>query len=66
MQPSGSCNRLGRRISTEVIAEDGAEHLQQLFTSFPDVHTTVLNMFGEGDKIVARLRINDTNNGPGR
>jgi predicted ester cyclase len=48
----------------EGVAEDGADHLQQFFTAFPDAHTTVLDMFGEGDKVVARLRINGTNNGP--
>lgn len=48
----------------EGMAEDGADHLQQFFSAFPDGHTTILDMFGEGDKILGRLRINGTNNGP--
>lgn len=48
----------------EGISEEGSDHLQQFFTAFPDAHTTVLDMFGEGDKVVARLRINGTNKGP--
>ena len=46
------------------IAEEGTDHMQQFFTAFPDSQTTVLDMFGEGDKVVARLRINGTNKGP--
>ena len=48
----------------EVIAEEGADHLQQFFTAFPDSHTIILDLFGEGDKVVTRLRIIGTNNGP--
>lgn len=33
----------------ESISDDGADHLQQFFTAFADVHTTVLDLFGEGD-----------------
>ena len=44
--------------------ESGADHLQQFFTAFPDTHCTVLDLFGEGDKVVGRLRINGTNKGP--
>jgi predicted ester cyclase len=48
----------------EGISEDGADHLRQFLTAFPDAQTTVLDIFGEGDKVVARLRINGTNKGP--
>lgn len=46
------------------LVELGSDHLQQFFSAFPDSQTTVLDMFGEGDKVVARLRINATNKGP--
>ena len=46
------------------LTEVGADHLQQFFTAFPDTHCTVLDLFGEGDKVMGRLRINGTNNGP--
>jgi predicted ester cyclase len=45
-------------------AQDGADHLQQFFTAFPDSQVTVLDLFGEDDKVVARLRINATHKGP--
>ena len=51
-------------FADEGISENGADHLQQFFTSFPDVQVTVLDLFGEGDKVVGRLRINGTNKGP--
>jgi predicted ester cyclase len=44
--------------------EDGIDHLRQFFTAFPDNHTTVLDLFGEREKIVARLRVKGTNEGP--
>lgn len=46
------------------ISENGADHLQQFFTAFPDVHVTILDLFGEGDKVVGRLHIDGTNEGP--
>jgi len=47
----------------EGMSEDGADHLQQFFSAFPDSQVTILDMFGEGDKIVGRLRISGTNTG---
>jgi predicted ester cyclase len=41
----------------------GVEHLEAFFTAFPDVHTNILDIFGEGDKVIARLDINGTNTG---
>jgi predicted ester cyclase len=48
----------------EGISEDSVDHLRQFFTAFHDVHTTILDLFGEGDKVVARLRVKGTNKGP--
>lgn len=45
------------------IADSGEDHLRQFFTAFPDSHVTVLDLFGEGDKILGRLRISATNSG---
>jgi predicted ester cyclase len=47
----------------ESMPEAGVDHLQQFFTAFPDAHTTVLDLFGEGEKVVAYLRVNATNEG---
>ena len=49
---------------SEELLDNGADHLSQFFTAFPDSHTTILDMFGEGEKVIARLRINATNKGP--
>lgn len=46
------------------VLEQGADHLRQFFTAFPDSHATVLDLFGEGDKVIARLRIDGTHKGP--
>lgn len=46
------------------LAEHGADHLQQFFTAFPDSQVTILDLFGEGDKVLGRLRINGTHKGP--
>jgi predicted ester cyclase len=46
------------------IAELGADHLQQFFTAFPDSQTTILDLLGEGDKVMGRLRVKGTNKGP--
>ena len=43
--------------------ETGTDHLQQFFTAFPDGQTQILDMFGEGEKIIARLEIKGTNKG---
>jgi predicted ester cyclase len=49
-------------VSDEIF-DYGVEHLEQFFTAFPDVHTNILDIFGEGDKVIARLDINGTNTG---
>lgn len=53
-----------RAFVADAVLEEGADHLRQFFIAFPDTHTTVLDLFGEGDKVVARLRIDGTHKGP--
>lgn len=49
-------------VSSEIL-DYGAEHLEQFFTAFPDAQANILDIFGEGDKVIARLDINGTNTG---
>jgi predicted ester cyclase len=46
------------------IVEEAGDHLRQFFTAFPDARTTLLDLFGEGEKVLGRLRVNGTNDGP--
>jgi len=48
---------------TGEILDHGGEHLEQFFTAFPDAQANILDMFGEGDKVIARLEIKGTNTG---
>lgn len=48
---------------SDSILEYGADHLEQFFSAFPDAQAKILDMFGEGDKVVARLDITGTNTG---
>ena len=45
------------------ILEQGIDHMQQFFTAFPDSQTNILDIFGEGEKVVARLLVQGTNQG---
>ena len=45
------------------ILEFGTDHLDQFFSAFSDLHTDILDIFGEGDKVIARLDITGTNTG---
>jgi predicted ester cyclase len=45
------------------ILDFGIDHLDQFFNAFPDSRTSVLDLFGEGEKIIARLDIHGTNTG---
>ena len=45
------------------ILEFGTDHLEQFFSAFSDLHTDILDIFGEGDKVIARLDITGTNTG---
>jgi predicted ester cyclase len=47
----------------DTILDYGADHLKQFFTAFPDAQANILDVFGEGDKMVARLDITGTNTG---
>ena len=49
-------------VSDEIL-DFGTEHLEQFFTAFTDLHTNVLDLFGEGDRVIARLDITGTNTG---
>lgn len=44
--------------------EDGVDHLRQFFNAFPDSRTTVLDLIAEGDKVMARLKVEGTHEGP--
>jgi predicted ester cyclase len=46
------------------IPDGSVEHLQQFFTAFPDTQAIIEDLIGEGDKVVARLLVSGTNNGP--
>lgn len=46
------------------LLEEALEHDQQFLTAFPDVHVTIEDLIGEGDKVVARLHASATNTGP--
>jgi len=49
-------------VSDELL-DFGVEHLEQFFTAFSDVHVNILDMFGDGEKVIARLDITGTNTG---
>ena len=49
-------------VSDEIL-DFGADHLQQFFTAFPDSQINILELFGEGEKVIARLDIHGTNSG---
>ncbi len=49
-------------VSDEIL-EFGTDHLEQFFNAFSDLHTNVLDIFGEGDKVIARLDIHGINTG---
>ncbi len=52
-----------REFLSDELHESGISHLRQFFDAFTDNRTTLLDMFGEGDKIVARLLVRGTNLG---
>lgn len=49
-------------VSDEIL-EYGTDHLNQFFTAFPDSYVNILDLFGEGEKVIARLDIHGTNTG---
>lgn len=53
-----------RKYIDESAPDSGIDHLQQFFNAFPDSHTTLLDLFGEGEKVVAYLFMTATNKGP--
>lgn len=48
---------------SEEILDFGVEHLEQFFTAFSYLHVNILDMFAEGEKVIARLDIHGTNTG---
>lgn len=46
------------------LLEEARDHDQQFLTAFPDVHLTIKDLIGEGDKVVARLAARAKNTGP--
>lgn len=46
------------------LLEESAEHTAQFLDAFPDVRVTIDDVFGEGDKVAARLTITGTHLGP--
>jgi predicted ester cyclase len=49
-------------VSGEML-DYGGEHLAQFFTAFPDAQANILDIFGEGDKLIARLEVKGSNTG---
>ena len=56
--------KTGEFVGADLLASEGAEHIQQFLTAFPDVHITIKDLIGEGDKVVGRLFARATNTGP--
>lgn len=46
------------------LLEESKDHIEQFLTAFPDNQVTIEDLFGEGDKVVARLLATATNTGP--
>lgn len=55
--------RLGEFVGSDLIEESGG-HGEQFLAAFPDSHTTIEDLIGEGDKVMARLLVHGTNTGP--
>jgi steroid delta-isomerase-like uncharacterized protein len=53
----------GRHMTPELAAES-AEHVRQFLVAFPDSGVTVEDIFGERDRVVARLTVRGTHHGP--
>jgi len=53
-----------REFVAPELVDEGVRHLKQLFDAFPDVHTTIDDLFGEGDRVVARVTMSGTHTGP--
>lgn len=58
-----SFEKLAEFVSSDLI-EEGAGHVEQFLAAFPDSHTIIEDLIGEGDKVVARLLVRGTNKGP--
>ena len=60
-------NKKERHAVIEFVSDEifdyGVNHLEQFFTAFPDSHAKILDMFAEGEKVIARLDIHGKNTG---
>jgi predicted ester cyclase len=45
------------------LAEEGEQHIRQLFDAFPDFAAIIEDLFGEGDRVVARFTLSGTHRG---
>jgi predicted ester cyclase len=52
-----------REVVVPAILDEALQHLRQLFDGFPDIRGTIDDMFGEGDKVVARVTLSGTHTG---
>lgn len=53
-----------REVVLPGLLDEAIQHLKQLFDAFPDVHATIDDLFGEGDRIVGRVTLSGTHSGP--
>lgn len=54
--------KMGEFVHDDLL-EESIEHVRQFLTAFPDAHITIKDLFGEGDKVAARLSATATNTG---
>jgi len=52
-----------KEVVVPALLDEAVQHLEQLFDGFPDVHATIDDMFGAGDKVVARITLSGTHAG---
>jgi predicted ester cyclase len=52
-----------REVVVPDLLGEAVQHMGQLFEAFPDVRGTIDDMFGEGDKVVARVTLSGTHTG---
>lgn len=53
-----------REVVIPDILDEAVQHLEQLLDAFPDVRATIDDMFGEEDRVVARITLSGTHTGP--
>jgi predicted ester cyclase len=53
-----------KEVVVPELLDEAVGHLRQLFEGFPDVHATIDDLIGEGDKVVGRVTLSGTHRGP--